>query len=270
MTSYANQLLYGSYMHGSANFSPFPPEHNHPPPHGQMQSIERLRTELSYADRSHVSGRRNPTRHNHAPPSFAPLDHDLLRAADRAAAAVPKPSSRFPQAELQSSMSSAAPVMITSASMPALVPMDHREKRPSPPPPPAHAHQTEAITRAAEKAATEERDRYPHPSWGTPPWLKEEPIPQRVPRRPTTRERTWRENIAAAREGRGPDPLAVHVLRKHGRRFVPGGLASRTYPHLEGVGTLSNSTFAVSNVRLCTVSNGYACVRDARPVIPRY
>ena len=267
MTSYGNQLLYGPYMHGSANFSPFPPERNHPtPPRGQMQSIERLRTELAYADRSQVSGRLNPNRRNHVPPSFAPLDHDLIRAADRAAAAVPKPSSRFASAEQQPSMPSAAPMMMTSASMPALIPMQQPQQKPPTP----QAHQTEAVISAAEKAATDERDRYPHPSWGTPPWLKEEPIPPRVPRRTTTRERTWRENIAAAQEGRGPDPLAVHVLRKHGRRFVPGGLASRTYPHLEGVGTLSNSTFAVSNVRLCTVSNGYACVRDARPVIPRY
>ena len=81
-------MMYGSYMHGGANYSPQKAERLKPPASDHVQSIALLRTELSYADRSHVSGRRNPSRYNHEAPSFARIDYDLLRAADRAAAAV--------------------------------------------------------------------------------------------------------------------------------------------------------------------------------------
>ena len=76
-------------------------------------------------------------------------------------------------------------------------------------------------------------------------------------RRISTRERVWRDNMVAAAEGRGPDPIAIHCLRKHGRRFKPGGLASQTRLPADG----GNSTFAIANVRLCTINNGYCSVR---------
>lgn len=84
-------------------------------------------------------------------------------------------------------------------------------------------------------------------------------LPTIAARRISTRERSWRESLAAADEGRGPDPLAIHILRKHGRRFKPGGLASQTRMEV------GNSAFAIANVRLCTVNNGYPSVRMLPP-----
>ena len=80
-----------------------------------------------------------------------------------------------------------------------------------------------------------------------------------------TRERVWRANLSAYDEGHGPDPLAVHCLTKHGRRFKPGGLASQARGLVDrspGFGT-----FAIANARLCTVNNGFPNVRMLPPMV---
>ena len=75
---------------------------------------------------------------------------------------------------------------------------------------------------------------------------------ERVP----TRERNWRSAMAAAEEGRAPDPLKLYCLRKHCRRFQSGGMFEQT-------GTLDGfSAIAKSNVRICSVVNGYPVMRQ--------
>ena len=83
------------------------------------------------------------------------------------------------------------------------------------------------------------------------------PLPAPMPemRRMPTRERVWREQLAAYDERRGPDPLTIHCLRKNGRRFQPGGLASQT--GLSG----GNATFAIANARLAYMANGVPSIR---------
>lgn len=87
--------------------------------------------------------------------------------------------------------------------------------------------------------------------------------PITIERRISTRERTWRDKMSAFDEGRGPDPIAIHCLRKHGRRFKPGGLASQT--GMENLGGFS--TIAISNVRLCTLNNSKVPLVRAIPPI---
>lgn len=71
-----------------------------------------------------------------------------------------------------------------------------------------------------------------------------------------TRERMWRERIRLNEEGRGPDPVAVFCLRKHGRRFLPGGLASQMAGS-DG----DSSTIMIANARLAQMVNGVPMVR---------
>jgi len=188
-----------------------------------VHEVLKLRNQLSLADLASV-----PTRG--AYPRTLETDHfDLRRSADRQAVKARAVEGRLSNAEPP------PPQLQTSASAPVLP------------------------QRSTEAAGSAEY---------LLPWLREEqprvePVdPSYQPRRISTRERTWRENLVAADAGRGPDPVTIHILRKHGGRFAPGGLASRT--RLEG----GFSTFAISNARLCTVTNGYCLVRQ--PIIPRY
>ena len=196
-------------------------------------AIQQVRSELSHIDRSTVSGRYNPSRFAfHVPQS---MDFDLQRLADRAAIA--ETAQREAQARL----------IKHSASLPVFRSL----------PPACEAPNTEA--RAPEVAPALTIDIQSH----LPPWAREEPLPPSPPpRRISTREKTWRDQLVAADEGRGPDPLAIHVLRKHGHRFRPGGLADQI--NLSG----SLSTFAISNARLCSVQNGFPVVNKLH--IPKY
>lgn len=74
-------------------------------------------------------------------------------------------------------------------------------------------------------------------------------------RRMPTREREWRSQMEAADAGLGPDPIQLHLMRKHGRRFKPGALASQN-AHLTG----KFAPVAVANVRICKVVNGVPLV----------
>lgn len=99
------------------------------------------------------------------------------------------------------------------------------------------------------------------PSW-VPPSISAAPPVE--PRRIATREREWIANMDSAANGLGPDPLAVHILRKHGRRFQPGGLASQA-----GLkSTTSFQTLAIANMRMCIVENGRPKVRQLVSNLP--
>ena len=84
------------------------------------------------------------------------------------------------------------------------------------------------------------------------------------PPRMPTRERAWRDDMTAADEGRGPDPLTMFCLRRHARRFAPGGVASRTRM------TNGFAASAIANARFCSVLDGCPWVREpaARPLEP--
>ena len=86
-------------------------------------------------------------------------------------------------------------------------------------------------------------------------------------RRVSTRERGWLDRLAAADEGRGPDPITMHILTKHGKRFKPGGLASRSQilqnAPADGSGF---SQMAIARVRMCSMRSGYCNIRDDRAV----
>ena len=284
----------GENLNGSHNFAPVEPERRRNKSYGSLDITaggpERTARFTFDESPSKPSGMHNPNRYQpeYIPPpkfssvSFAPLDHDLLRAASRAGREMPKPPSRFArdnmqqrvQQHAQQQRASAAPVLINSASMPALQSQQHMQHQ-RPPLPPSHPPQPQPRSQTPTNDWTPlPADVEPHPvsaqnpPWERPPWLQEESYPAPAPRRTTTRERTWRENLKAAEDGRGPDPINVYILRKHGRRFVPGGLESRTFPHLSPGTTALNSTFAISNARLCTVLNGYPTIRT--PIIPKY
>jgi hypothetical protein len=80
-------------------------------------------------------------------------------------------------------------------------------------------------------------------------------------RRKSTREQIWRERIQAAEEGRGPDPLSVYCMRKHARRFAPGGLGSQALATAALGPQSDSSAFALANARLCSITNGYPSLR---------
>ena len=214
-------------IYGPFDFSPSKQPRKRMPPEETVHEVYKLRNQLSYAELASVPTRAAYTR-------TLETDHfDLRRSADCQAVKARAIGRRTSTAE----QSLPPPQLQSSISAPVL---------------------PQRSTDAAGSAESEY----------LPPWLREgrpreEPVvPPYQPRHISTRERTWRENLIAADAGRGPDPLAIHILRKHGQRFAPGGLASRT--KLEG----GFSTFAISNARLCTVTNGYCLVRQ--PIIPRY
>lgn len=141
--------------------------------------------------------------------------------------------------------------LTASVSLPAIPPKPARDLRP-----PWALHDDSVEPNIGEEAlAKRNRTRvYRHEPVADSPPLE--------PRRISTRERVWRSNMEAASDGLAPDPLAVHILMKHGKRFKPGGLASQT-----GLSsTASFQTFAIANARICCMQNGLPFVRT----IPHY
>ena len=211
-------------QYGALDLSPMKPTGRKPPdPRGGHQSLESIRKELAQHERIAWMHNLPAPPFNFGAPLGIPSEIEQIRinALLRPSASLPALPQRLPP--IPPSQHEGAP-------------LQHKQHSHYVPP---IVHETQPTVKASVGS-------------GAPAAMHRSGSLRRMP----AREQTWLQQIADCEAGTGPDPIDLYCMRKHGRRFRPGGLASQT-PQLTG----NFAPVAVANVRICKVINGYCMVR---------
>ena len=216
-------------QYGALDLSPIKPTSMHSPdPRGRQQSLESIRKELAQHERIAWMHNLPAPPFNFGAPIGIPSDINQMRINTllRPSASLPALPQRLPPMAPHQPASSKRHEARNQQQLP-----DH----PS-------VSDTEPVAKPSVGYGTARAPAAMHKSGSL--------------RRMEEREQAWLQQIADCEAGTGPNPIDLYCMRKHGRRFMPGGLASQT-PHLTG----NFAPIAVANVRVCKLINGQPFVR---------